>query len=77
MDDNDGVDVAKFQERIWTNIKDIYKPPADAADTQQAPDEPLPDDTVTPPPKQVHTQLLPHPPAKVVTHTPVSAPRRR
>lgn len=42
LDDSDGVDLAKFQDKIWTNIKDIYKPPAEAQETKEA----LPDEDV-------------------------------
>lgn len=73
MDDSDGVDMTKFQERIWTNIKDIYKAPDDGLDSQQTPDQLLPDDTV-PPPTQVRIQLSSYTLPWTSTHTSVTPP---
>ncbi|KAL8618618.1 hypothetical protein ACOMHN_015728 [Nucella lapillus] len=47
LDDNEGVDLETFQTKIYTNIKDIYKPLT--PDGQAHTDQPLPDATVTPP----------------------------
>lgn len=73
LDDSDGVDMTKFQERIWTNIKDIYKAPDDGLDSQQTPDQLLPDDTV-PPPTQVRIQLSSYTLPWTSTHTSVTPP---
>ena len=65
--------MTKFQERIWTNIKDIYKAPDDGLDSQQTTDQLLPDDTV-PPPTQVRIRVSSYTLPWTITHTNITPP---
>ncbi|XP_076462402.1 glucosidase 2 subunit beta-like [Babylonia areolata] len=47
LDDNEEVELETFQNKIYPNIKDIYK---SLTENGQAPDQPLPDEMATPPP---------------------------
>ncbi|KAK7508152.1 hypothetical protein BaRGS_00000391 [Batillaria attramentaria] len=49
LDDSDSVELEKFQERIWANIKDIYKPPQEAMEEGERQPSEQPE-AVTPPP---------------------------
>lgn len=51
LDDNEGVDLERFQTKIYPNIKDIYKPLTEEG--QPPAEQPLPDDVATPPPPKV------------------------
>nr|KAG5713948.1 hypothetical protein BaRGS_020276 [Batillaria attramentaria] len=62
LDDSDSVELEKFQERIWANIKDIYKPPQEAMEEGERQPSEQPEAVTPPPPPPQATPVPPRGP---------------